>query len=74
MSKNRPIVYREFTPHALKRQGTDVSEVFDLFSDYTIFQEEKGSLKKIKRNSFERDILLIPNENTEVINNIINSR
>jgi FkbM family methyltransferase len=62
-SKERPIIYGEFTPEDILRNNDDPQYVFEFFKDYTFFQETADhKFVKITNKEFTRDILIVPNE------------
>ncbi len=71
-SKNKPIIYGEFTPQDIKQNNDDPKFIYEFFKDYLFYQETKDSFVKLKEGQdFTRDLLLIPKQLETKISNIL---
>ena len=62
-AKHRPIIYGEFEPKDMRINNDDPELLFDFFPEYTFYQEtsDRGFVK-LTGKTYQRDILLVPNE------------
>jgi FkbM family methyltransferase len=72
ITKNRPLIYGEFTPKQILESGDNPKELFELLKDYTVYQEiSYGKFEILETKEYHRDLLLVPNEYLPKIKHLI---